>query len=319
MNTFAIGVDLGATKIKTGAVDTKGNVFDRVAADTKASKGPTTVINQILYTISVLCSRCNQSECMGIGIGAPGVVSLDGNVVSHPPNFSDWTEVDLKDAISKVHSLPISVDNDANVAALAEAKYGAGVNQKDFLFVIWGTGVGGGIILDRKIFHGPSGGAGEIGHISIDYNGPLCNCGNRGCIESYIGQRYLSQRTREILEAMKINGRTSNIEQLVNGNLDKIEPSIISQAAEQGDQSAIGILQEAGELLGYALASVFNVLDLNVAVIGGGISAAPQFVFQAIESSTRSRVLKPHQNHIQVLRANLGNNAGIIGAASLVM
>ena len=317
--SFAIGIDLGATTIKAGVVDQQGTIIHQTSLDSKANKGPSAVIQQILFSIQNLFELHKQSECMGIGIGSPGVVTLDGGLVKHPPNFADWTEVPLGNEIKKVYSLPIVVENDANVAAIAEARFGAGINHKDFLFVIWGTGVGGGIIIERKIFHGSSGGAGEIGHISIDYNGPLCNCGNQGCIESYIGQRYLSQRTKEILETMKLDGRTSKIEELLKGDLNKIEPSIISQAAEQGDQTAIGILQEAGELLGCALASVFNILDLNVAIIGGGISATPQFVFKAIESSVRSRVLKPHQEYIKVLRAKLGNAAGIIGAASLVM
>jgi glucokinase len=184
--------------------------------------------------------------------------------------------------------------------------------------VIWGTGVGGGIILDHKLFNGPGGGAGEIGHLSIYYKGAKCNCGGTGCIESYIGQRYLSQRTKEILKTLSPDKREI-IVKLVDGDLDKINPAVISKAAEFGDPTAISILKEAGTLLGAALASIMNVLDLEVAVIGGGISAAPDFVYDAILTSIRARILKPHQPGVKVIRALLGNSAGIIGAASLVL
>jgi glucokinase len=317
--TYAIGVDLGATTIKAGIVNQKGAVLDQITADAKASKGPKVVTQQIIFAIQELFSKHNPAECFGIGIGSPGIVSMEDGMVRHPPNFADWTEVPLAKLVRKVFAHPVFVENDANCAAIAESRYGAGSDQKDFLFVIWGTGVGGGIILDRKVYRGPFGGAGEIGHVSIDYDGRKCNCGNCGCIEAYIGQRYLSQRTKEILEARSKGEPQSKIEQLVDGNLARIEPALISKAAEEGDETATEILEEAGELLGYALASIVNVLDVRVVVIGGGISAAPQFVFKAIEAALKSRVLKPHQAGIRVVRAKLGNAAGIIGAASLAL
>ncbi len=316
---YVVGVDLGATTIKTGIVDNKGKILDQMVVDTKASKGPRAVLGQISFSLKEMFARRSMSGCLGVGIGAPGVVSIKDGTVLYPPNFADWEEVELAKTIRKAFPLPVFIENDANCAAIAEAHFGAGADYRDFLFVIWGTGVGGGIIIDKKIYRGPFGGAGEVGHVSIDYNGPQCNCGNRGCIESFIGQRYLSQRTRQILESEAKNGIVSKIERLVEGNLSRIEPSIISQAAEEGDRIAQEILTEAGELLGYALASAMNVLDLRVVIVGGGISAAPRFVFEAIERSIRSRILKPHRGGVRVRRAALGNGAGIIGAASLVI
>jgi glucokinase len=316
--TFAIGIDMGATSIKAGAVHPEGKILEQIAVDTKAAKGPPVVLQQIVYAIQELLSRHKRAECFGIGIGSPGVVTIEDGVVHHPPNFAKWADIEVAKAIRKVFPLPVYIENDANCAAIAESRYGAGFEHKDFLFVIWGTGVGGGIILDRKIYRGPFGGAGEIGHVSVDYNGRQCNCGSRGCIESYIGQRYLSDRTRAILESLPAEHPRSVIEELVGGDLRKIEPAIIALAAEQGDQKAYEILEEAGHLFGCALASVLNTLDLRVVVIGGGISAAPQFVFNAIEARTRERVLTPHKSGIKILRAKLGNPAGIIGAASLV-
>jgi len=316
--SFAVGVDLGATNIKTGIVEVNGSISDQISVESKSDKGPPVVIQQIIFSIQEVLGKYKLRDCKGIGIGTPGVVSSTDGTVQHPPNFANWSSVDVTKKIRQSFSVPIYVENDANCAALAESRFGAGIEFKDFLFVIWGTGIGGGIIINRKLYRGPNGGAGEIGHLSIDYDGAACNCGGIGCIESYIGQRYLSQRTKEIFTTLR-SGERAIIEKLVDGNLDKIEPVIISKAAELGDPTAISILKEAGTLLGSALASILNVLDLEVVVIGGGISAAPGFVYEAILSSVRSRVLKPHRAGVKVIRASLGNNAGIIGAASLVL
>lgn len=311
---LTIGVDVGATTIKAGVVDANGTILARQRADTHADQGPPTVIRQVSLAIRELL-KGNEKEIGGIGVGAPGIVGLNGGVVKYPPNFTGWTEVDLGAELAKEFHLPIAVENDANVAALAEATFGAGRGHPDFLFVIWGTGVGGGIIIGGNVFRGPSGGAGEIGHVTIDYNGPQCGCGNRGCVEAYVGQRYLSQKTRERLRQTK---QPSKILELAGGNFDAIEPYIVSLAAREGDALAREILVEAAELLGVGLASVLNVLDLRFVVIGGGLSGADPFVFEAVERSVKSRVLSGSRESVRVVPAHLGNDAGILGAASLI-
>lgn len=317
---LAIGIDIGATTVKGGVVEVgKSKILSHLKVDTLALHGPSTVLRQLNFIIKELMLEYRHDEFTGIGIGAPGIVDNDNSTVKHPPNFKDWTEVNLGELIKREFNLPVVVENDANAAALGEAKFGAGIDYNNFLFVIWGTGVGGGIILDNKIYRGPFGGAGEIGHTTIDYNGLLCNCGNRGCIESYIGQRYLSERTRQKLQKLPKDAPPSKIIQLVKGNIDLIEPYIISVAADQGDLFAKEILLEAGNLLGVALASILNVLDLRIVVVGGGISAAGDFVFDSITNSVRSRVLTSIKPDVKVIPAKLGNSAGIFGAASLVM
>jgi glucokinase len=310
-----IGVDLGGTTIKAGVVSAGGSILYQNKFPTLADRGPAVVVQQIATAIRDAIKQAGRTGTEGIGIGAPGVVDDEG-VVKAPPNFADWDVVPLKLEISKLfRGTLIGVENDANAAAIAESKFGAGVDHPNFLFVIWGTGVGGGIILDRKIFRGPTGGAGEIGHISIDYKGPQCNCGNVGCVEAFVGQRYLSQRSAQKLQ----NHPESRILQLVGGDFSKIEPVYISQAAHEGDSVAREMLIEAGELLGVGLASVMNIMDLRVSIIGGGISAAGDFVMQAVQESVIRHVLKPLRNEIRVLPAKLGNNAGLLGAAGLVM
>jgi glucokinase len=310
-----IGVDMGGTTIKAGVVSADGSIRYQNKFPTCATEGPAIVIRQIQLAVQDALHHANGARIEGIGIGSPGVIDDDG-VVKAPPNFVDWDEVPLKSDLTKLFpGMAIGVENDANAAAIAESKFGAGVNLPNFLFVIWGTGVGGGIIMNHKIFRGPTGGAGEIGHVTIDYNGPQCNCGNVGCVEAYVGQRYLSQRTAQRLQAHP----DSKILTLVGGDFSKIEPVYISQAAHEGDKVAREILIEAGQLLGVALAGVMNIMDLRVSIIGGGISAAGDFVMSAVQESVVRHVLKPLRKDIRVLPAQLGNEAGLLGAAGLVM
>lgn len=309
-----IGVDLGGTTVKAGLVTAEGAIAYQNKFPTNADQGPKAVIRQIHAAVQEATQHAS-GKIAGIGIGAPGVVDDEG-VVKAPPNFRDWDEVPLKAELQKLfNGLPIGIENDANAAAIAESKFGAGMQHPNFLFVIWGTGVGGGIILNNKIYRGPTGGAGEIGHISIDYNGPQCNCGNTGCVEAYVGQRYLSQRTAERLKSHP----SSKIHVLIGNDPSRLEPAIISEAAHDGDAFAREVLVEAGTLLGVALAAVMNVMDLRVSIIGGGISSAGDFVLQAVKTSVKAHVLKPLQPGIEVLQAQLGNNAGILGAAGLVL
>jgi glucokinase len=310
-----IGIDLGGTTVKSGLISSSGEVLYENRFPTRADEGPAAVIGQIEAGIRDILEKKGAPSVRAVGIGAPGVVD-DRGVVKAPPNLKGWDEVHLADEVAKrLSGYRVVVENDANVAAIAESRFGAGREHPDFLFVIWGTGVGGGIILNRKLYRGPTGGAGEIGHISIDHAGPPCNCGGRGCIEAYIGQRYLSMRTAE-----KARGHApSKIHALVNGDLSKLEPAIIAKAAEQGDTLAREALSEAGHLLGVAIAAVMNVMDLRVSIIGGGVSAAGDLVMKATQAAVVGQVLKPLKPGIRVIPAQLGNTAGMLGAAGLVL
>ncbi len=313
--TFAVGVDLGGTTVKSGLVTASGKIVYHNKFPSRSNEGPDAVIQQIALSINDVKKHHGNRKLKGIGIGAPGVVDNDG-LVKAPPNLPGWEQIPLASRLGKSFKrIRIRVENDANCAAIAESKFGSGKDHPDFLFIIWGTGIGGGIILNRKLYRGPTGGAGEIGHMSIDHNGPVCGCGARGCVEAFIGQKYLSQRTAE-----KVQGHPdSQILKLVGGDTSKIEPVFISRAAEAGDPVARSILLEAGTLLGVAVGAVMNLMDLRVSIIGGGVSAAGDLVMNATRDSVRAHVLKPLRNDIQVIQSTLGNDAGILGAAGLVL
>ncbi len=314
-NELAVGVDLGGTTVKTGLVTRDGRITYQNKFDSKGHEGPNAVIRQILLSIEDAMHYAGGASFVGIGVGSPGVVDNEGYVKS-PPNLFHWDSIPLAKELNKQFvGLTITVENDANCAAIAESKFGAGKDYPDFLFIIWGTGVGGGIILNRTLYRGPSGGAGEVGHTSIDYNGPVCGCGARGCVEAFIGQKYLSERTAEKLK----DHPTSVILKLVDGDVSKIEPLFISQAAKAGDELARSILSEAGTLLGVAIGAVMNTMDLRISIVGGGVSAAGDFVMKAAQDSVRAHVLKPLREDIRVIQSALGNEAGILGAAGLVL
>lgn len=312
---LAIGVDLGGTTVKTGLISSDGKIIATSKLPTRADENPQAVIEQIKKSIHEVLPAAKDGSLAGIGIGAPGLIQNPGGIVKSPPNLKDWDVVPLADIISKEFKMRVEVDNDANVAAVAEAKFGAGKDYPNFLFIIWGTGVGGGIIMNNQIYRGPTGGAGEVGHISIKYDGLLCNCGTRGCVEAYIGQKYLSNRTVEKLRA----NTNSKIMEVVEGDLSKVAPVYISKAAEMGDKLATEILVEAGTLLGVMIGGVMNTLDFRVTVIGGGVSAVGNFVYNAITESVKKNVQKPLREGIKVIRAELGNDAGIFGAAGMVL
>ncbi|MFA6540249.1 MAG: ROK family protein [Bacteroidota bacterium] len=312
---LAIGVDLGGTTVKTGLIDTDGKILAVSKLPTRADENPNAVIEQIKKSIKEVLVYTDAKAVSGIGVASPGLIQNPGGIVKSPPNMKNWDVVPLADELSKAFGMRVEVDNDANVAAVAESKFGAGKEHPNFLFIIWGTGVGGGIIMGNQIYRGPSGGAGEVGHISVNYEGLMCNCGTRGCVEAYIGQKYLSNRTIEKLKSFP----SSKILGLVGGDLNKIEPIYISKAAEAGDPLAKDILIEAGTLLGVMIGGVMNTLDFRVTVIGGGVSAVGDFVYDAIRESTMKNVQKPLRDGIKILRAKLGNDAGMLGAAGMVL
>ncbi|MFO7446459.1 MAG: ROK family protein [Ignavibacteriaceae bacterium] len=310
---YSVGVDLGGTNIKLGIVSAEGKIVKKTSVETLAGSGPESVISQIKKGINELLHK-NKLKIKGIGIGSPGVVSVKKGTVENPPNFPGWTKVNLGRIIEKEFNIPVSVENDANAAAIGEMILGAGKKLNSFVMVTLGTGVGGGIIMDRKLFRGEFGAAGEVGHITIDYKGDQCNCGSYGCIETYAGNNYLIKRVKTDLE----NHPDSKIFELLNNNLTLLTPKIIDQAAEAGDMFALSVVTGLGNYLGAALASVSNLLDISTFIIGGGVAGFGTPLLNAINDSVAARVLTPLRPRVKIVPAKLKNDAGIQGASALV-
>lgn len=310
---YAVGVDLGGTNIKIGIVSQKGKLLDKISLSSKAEGGPDKVVKQIKIGIEEILSK-NKKKIRGIGIGSPGVVSVKKGTVENPPNFPGWTKINLGSTISKEFDIDCHVENDANAAAIGEMIFGAGKRHNSFVMITLGTGVGGGIILNRKLYRGEIGAAGEVGHITINYQGPRCNCGSFGCIESYVGNNYLTSQVKRDLATSS----NSKIIKLVKNNLNLVSPIIIQRAAEEGDEFAKSVINNMGEQIGSALASVSNLLDVSTFIIGGGVSGFGKPLFIAINKSLVERVITSLRNRVKVLPAKLKNEAGIKGASALV-
>jgi glucokinase len=313
----AIGVDVGGTFIKFGVVRRDGTILRGHSLPTNASAGPDAVLERIATGIAQLLAE-SEEEIAGIGLGVPGVIN-DRGEIAYPPNFPGWEIVPVAERLRPLLSttLPIAVENDANVAGYAEAHAGSGLAgdaEKNFLFVTLGTGVGGCIIYDGKIWRGASGGAGEIGHTTVDMNGPVCNCGARGCIEAYIGQRYMSALATGRLE----REHDSLLHAMVAAQ-GSLTPKLLDEAAVAGDRFAREFLAEMGEILGAGLASAMNLLDLPLVIVGGGMSKSDRFLLEPARRSLERRVLRSLAGKVELRAARFLNDAGMIGAALLAM
>jgi glucokinase len=310
---FTLGVDLGGTSVKIGIVSERGKITKKLSIESKAEKGPDAVVEQIKKGINEILGK-SKKKIHGIGIGAPGVVSIKKGTVENPPNFPGWEKVNLGKLIEKEFDKKVYVENDANAAAIGELMFGVGKKYASFVMVTLGTGVGGGIIIDGRIYRGEFGAAGEIGHVTIDNEGPQCKCGSRGCIEAYIGNNYLVSRIKTELP----DHSGSKIWELIDHDLEKLSPKIIDSASVAGDLYAQSIVKKMGYYLGCALASVSNLLDVSTFIIGGGVSGFGKPLFESIKETASSRVLTPLRERIEVHPAKLKNDAGIKGASALV-
>lgn len=310
---YAVGVDLGGTTIKFGIVSEKGKIVAKNCLDTLADQGPEKVIKQIKKGIKELLKE-SKYNIEGVGIGSPGMVILKKGTVENPPNLPGWGKIPLGSRLEKDLSIPVFVENDANAAAVGEMIFGAGKKLDNFIMITLGTGVGGGLIINKKVYRGETGAAGEIGHMSINRDGKQCNCGNRGCIEAYAGINYLSAIVEEQLEDHK----DSLIYKWNREEDKKLEPKLIHDAAEAGDPFALEIIHELALNLGAGMSSIINLLDIGTVIMGGGVAGFGDRLFADIRESLSQRVLKSIAPRVKVKEAKLKNEAGILGASSLV-
>lgn len=313
---YVVGVDIGGTKIATGLVTGDAQVITRTVLPTPIDHHLDTIMNQIYRSIdeTITHSHRDSTELIGIGVVTPGPLDPRSGVLFHAPNIPAFKNVPILQLIQSRFRLPTLVENDANAAGLAEALLGAGVGCECVLYVTVSTGIGTGIIVDQKIFHGKHGAAGEGGHVTINHNGRLCPCGRRGCIEAYASGTALARRTLERLSDMK---RSSRIVELVAGDLELVTPVVISEAAQQGDELALDLIRETGEYLAIWLGGMINLLDPDIIIIGGGLSSIGDLLFNTIRSRVTDYTINPFIEHVRIVPAQLQADVGILGAAAL--
>jgi glucokinase len=306
----AIGLDVGGTKIAVARVGADGSILAQARAPS-----PATQPVRILDAMVELARGVMTTEVDAVGIGAAGLVETTTGTLTFAPNLA-WRGVGLVDHIGGALGLPAIADNDATAAAWGEYRFGAGRGYRDLLLVTVGTGIGGGIVADGQIYRGAHGFAAEIGHIIVEPGGPVCGCGNRGCWEQVASGHAIQRAGREAAERYPHSG----IARLAEGVPARVTGSIVTLAAQDGDETARAILAKVGRRLGEGIAGLVNVLDPAIVVVGGGAVAAGDLLLDPARRAFAASVEAPEfRPAVPLVPAELGNDAGVVGAAALAL
>ena len=313
---FVIGVELEGRSIAVAVTDLRVNVINKLTKEIKNSD-ESLVIDEIINLVQQVIEKSGVKfeKIVGMGVGATGLIDTERGIIRQAVNLN-WKDVPLKDLIkNKFDEIPIYVDNIANVSALGEKWTGAGKEAKNLIYIRIGTGIGGGIVLNGTIYEGSNGNAGEIGHMTIEPNGPRCKCGNRGCLEVLASGSAIAKRAiTEIL-----GERDTLIRKLTNGSVEEITAKVVAEAAKDGDKLALEIWEETGEYLGIALANLINIYNPEIVIIGGGVAQAGKLLFEPIRRTVRKRALPGPAKLAKIVSSQLGENVSTIGAAALAL
>ena len=310
-----IGIDVGGTNIKIALISNKGEILYSNTFPTRAEMGYVYTVSNIKQAINDLMTetKSNKSNIESIGFGFPGQIDYKNGVVRNSTNVPGWNNVGIAEIIKSEFGIPAFIDNDVRCATLGELKYGAGKGAENLVCITVGTGIGSGLVLNGKLVRGASNAAGEIGHIKLSMNdGPLCGCGDFGCFEAYASGPSIVAMAEEYIKG----GKSTMYREMANGS--DITPYIVSKAAEAGDAVAIQIFKQIGHYLGIGLSSVINLLNPEKVIIGGGISAAGDLLFNPIRETINERAMKIARESVEIVPAELGNTAGVIGASLLM-
>jgi glucokinase len=320
MRQLIVGIDVGGTKVAGGLVNQKGRLVKSLVVPTEAAGGFKKSFSQIVHLIGQLIHHAGGKEKVaGIGICAPGPLNPRTGLVINPPNLPGWRNIPLARLVEEKFGLPAKVENDANAAGLAEVLFGAAVGYRDVFYVTVSTGIGTGIIINKKIYHGKNGVAGEGGHVSIDYRSPYrCGCGTLGCIEALAAGPGMVRRARVKLE--QEHTLPSLLRELTHGHLSRITPKMIQDAGRARDPVARAIIDETGFLLGVWLAGMMTLLDPEAIVIGGGVARIGKPLFDKIRKTIPQYTInRLFASKTPLLPAKLQSNVGVFGAASLYL
>ncbi|MFQ5890111.1 MAG: ROK family protein [Gemmatimonadota bacterium] len=315
---YIVGVDLGGTSINVGVVPFEGGpVLGMRSMPTESQRGAKFVVDRMIQMILAAMKDARREGSIpkegiiGIGLGSPGPLDRKSGTVIDTPNLR-WRNFPLRDLISNAIGLDAVLDNDANAATLGEWWLGAGRHVDTLIGVTLGTGIGGGIVLGGRVFHGVSDVAGEIGHMTIDSTGRRCNCGNYGCLEAYASGPAIAARAIEGLES----GAASMLPAMVDGNPSRITAETVYEAIVAGDLYAQEVMRDTAKFLGTGIANLINILNPEMVVISGGVTLAGDRLFEPLRAEVRRRAFRHAADSCRIVSSELGDMAGVIGAAA---
>jgi glucokinase len=308
-----LAIDLGGTKIFAAIISNKGQVMAKERCLTLANEGPGVAINQILSAIDRLLSQRNidLSQLDSISVGAAGAIDFDKGLVTSSPHLPGWHDVPLRDIVKGKYKVNTFLINDASAAALGEHHFGAGQGVDNLILLTVGTGIGGGIIINGRLYSGASGSAGEIGHMTIDVNGPRCDCGNNGCLEALVSGTAVA---KEAIKRIR-QGERSSLTEIVGGKIENITAEEVSIAAQAGDSLAAEVILKAATYLGVGIANLVNIFNPEMIIIGGGIAKMGDLLLNPARQVVRERAFQLSAQAVQIVSAQLGDDAGVLGAA----
>jgi glucokinase len=310
-----MGVDLGGTKVEVARVHAPGTLIERLRRPTDVKDGVDAVEDEIVAAVRELEERAGSSPA-GIGVGVAGQIEQDSGIVRFAPNL-EWHDVPLQSDLSRALRLPVVVANDVRAATWGEWLHGAGQGCDDLICLFIGTGIGGGIVSGGHMLSGCSNTAGELGHIPIDLHGPECHCGNRGCLEAHAGGWAIARRAREAIAGKPEAG--ARLLEMAGGRPDDVTAQIVAEAAHQGDPLAQKLVDEVAEALIAGATGLVNAFNPCRLILGGGVMEGMPELLDRIDGGVRQRALAAARDPLQVLPAQLHNDAGVVGAAALAL
>jgi len=310
-NAFAIGLDVGGTRIAAGLVERKGRIVRETKLLTPKAAGPFAIVDAIVAAVNEITNGVHPSEIAGIGIGLPAQIDFTRQSVEYCVNLP-LAGIDMRGLVMSRLKYPVTIDNDGHTAALGESRYGAAKGLRDFIMVTLGTGVGGGVVIGGKLHRGSRGFGGELGHMVIAVDGPPCPCGGRGHLESFAARPAIVRDARVAAETY----HGSSLSRLAGGDLEKITAELVIKAANDGDEAASEVMSLVGDMLGEGLVGLVNVLNPQAIIVGGGIGESCPLVSKRAAARIAAEALAGRRD-VRVLIAELGNDAGVAGAAAL--
>jgi glucokinase len=309
---IALGVDLGGTNLRSAAVTAGGEIVYETQRPTFATEGVDAVIDRIALAVREAADKAGVGPDVPVGVAAPGPLDPRTGIVHFAPNLPGWRDVHLRDRLQEMTDRRVLLGNDANAAALGEFIFGAGRGTQNMIYVGLGTGVGGGIISEGRLIDGARGMGGELGHVSVDLDGPRCTCGSSGCIEAFCSAWSITHEAKLLVAS----GRGDAI--LAAAENGKIGPRAVGVAAAHGDLAALALLNRAGTALGAGLANFINIFNTEIIVLGGGVSEIGEPLLTPVRRAIETFAMPVMRQGVELIPSSLGLKTGIYGSAALV-